>query len=320
VVQAVYRGILLATVHAPFDDAAEDADLETRQKTALASLIVQQQRFLKESPVPAVQAVRDATKAVKDAGGVSEQAAWNLLNSEVEDLGALEESINASDDYDDALAFILGHEIGHTALNHRQRLANGENRKDLENEADQFGALLVILTRNRNVQPKQSMPPGAPQIVGQLYEGCAQGGWASGDVNRLPTGHKSFFAYGSSFAGFDSLGPVAANLYPSIDDRARSTRMITETAYYAISAAQSDLGDCDSDSAWRAATAKDPVARQTARINELKKDLVGETPGPIHASDVGIDGAVIVWSFEVHEAPLSIKLYSGFVQRMSHKN
>lgn len=315
VVQAMYRGILLAAVGHPWDEQNESTS-EQQQKRALATLIAAQKRYLSESPIPAVQSIREAHRVLREHPASEMSAAEDMLNQELEDYGALSMSTTASDEYDDALAFILAHELGHIALDHFRRLKAGEPRPALEEEADRFGALLVVLTRNREDHPDWLYPNSVPKVPYHVYR-IANGGFCSEEITYMPTGHKVFFAYGYALAGFDTLGPAVAAAYPPLDERARATREVTDTAYYAISAAQTDIGTCDSNSKLRDAALKDPAAVATRRLNQIRW-MLGKSPlEPMHAPDMRVDDATTVWHFELYNPRMYREVYAAFVRRMS---
>jgi hypothetical protein len=264
VIQAVYRGILLSVT------GAQNSS-EVTQKQALQKVIDTRRDYLRSSPSPTVGMT---VAAVRSGGSLFEREVASL-DAELTQADNRSDSKKASDGYDDALAFILGHELGHRALDHFKRLADGSSRRDLEAEADRFGALLVVIGRNDSVSPRSGYlfsPPSGPfeyyQINGGRY--CPL------EYNHRPTGHESFFKYGYSLAGFDSLGKATKDVYPPLAERFAGTSRITVLVYKPIDWAQDDLGNCSNSSQERAEYRKDPQRRFRAHIDDATDTLEGK--------------------------------------------
>lgn len=316
VVQSVYRGVVLSAVEAPDELAQPGSPSEKSQKEALAYIIASRQKFLSASSIGTVNTLG----AFKDAYQTGETdpltLGQNVLNSSLELAGAALMSERASTTYDDALAFVLAHELGHRALGHFKKLSEGVERKTLESEADRFGALLVVLTRNNDVVPRQGFktpPPGRAwsQSFGGPY--CLED-----NVNHSPEGHASFFKYGYRFAGFDSLGQTTDNAYRPVAEREALARAVTTASYRAIASAQEGLGNCYPDKKRVARVQKDPESEfkdhmasyeeRYAEIDSLKQ--YGWSDEDIRKRRTDLEDLIA-------ERTLGQSVYVSFVQRMS---
>lgn len=261
VIQAVYRGILLSTV------GATDSS-ELTQRRALANVIAARNSYLHSIPSPTVGMSVAALKHLRSPI----EMGFAALDQQLTQANDREESERASDSYNDALAFILGHEIGHRALGHYQKLKAGARRRDLELDADRFGALLVVLARNARVSRNNGYffpPPSGPVEYYRVNDGL----YCPLEYNHKPNGSESFFNFGYSLAGFDSLGPASEDAYPPVSERLLVTTGITTAVYNAIVWAQDDLGNCVTSREDRATYRKDPLSRFRARIANVHDDM-----------------------------------------------
>lgn len=274
VVQGVYRGILLSSVEEA--DAGSGEDLAARQRRGLQELIDARNRFLGMAASPTAGTVAAAAEATR-AHGLSWEAAMAALDSRMADWFAASRSTRASKEYDDALAFLLGHEIGHRALGHYRRREGGEALAALELEADRYAALLVALSRNRWVTPDDDYrwtgpPPGRMTLtMGEVV--CLL------DTHHRPSGHLSFFAHGYELAGFDSLAGAGSASHPDPASRARAARAVTSAALWGIDEAQTATGTCHTTAAERTAYAAQPIIaldESLSRARQMAGDHAGQ--------------------------------------------
>lgn len=238
VLQSIYRGVLLS-VTADLLSNCRPAKSNRCQRQALQLVFAAREQFLQFSPIPAVTQAKDAIQIAGTQPRSMEElgvAMSELLDSRLADAGAQALSIEASKRFDDAVMFVVAHELAHRVLEHYRRSAAGERRFDLELEADRFAGVLMSLVRNASVRPRN---PVLKQIDGEIYE-LTSAGWCPGTYNHVPTGHKDFFEYGYEFAGFSD----GSSDYPSQDTRARRVRPVVAAAMDAIDLAQRQKGRC----------------------------------------------------------------------------
>lgn len=245
VIQGIFRGVLLSAIEAPGEGepGLPGTPTEKSQKDALELVIQSREMYLSASAIPTVQTLKEIQKARRSGARSMEEIGSSVIDSSLVTAGAMFTSTRASTLYDDALSFVIAHELGHRALGHFDRLSMGETRAKLELEADRFGALLVTLSRNEGVTPNwgyDSPPPGRGyyQVLGSKI--CLD------DHNFKPDGYSSFFKYGYVLSGFDSLGGQATE-YPPTSQRLELSRHTTATAHQYIDLAQDDLGTCYPD-------------------------------------------------------------------------
>lgn len=264
VIQAIFRGILMSSLDiSPTLDAASNEE----QRNALAKLISARQEFLSASPSPTVSFASNVVHSAQDGTGGFEMV-LNAIGARFDQVDAMRRSEEASMRYDDALAFIIAHELGHRALNHYARLNAGEKQAALELEADRFGALLVALTRNASVRPNNGYPFQLPNMAP-----ADDGWWCFTDINYTPQGHRSFFDFGYSFAGFDSLSGVNSDDYPTVESRVAACNKVTNQTVDAIQLAQDSTGNCFMPANERARIAADPMAALLERRSSYREDL-----------------------------------------------
>jgi hypothetical protein len=316
VVQGVFRGVLLSVIKAPGDGLPSDpgTPTEKEQKDALQIVLAAREAYLSAPAVPTVQALKEVRKARKSGAQTLEEIGSEVLDLSLQNAGAASISMSASRMYDDALAFIIAHELGHRALNHFDRLARGESRSSLELEADRFGSLLVTLQRNANVTPNwgyNSPPPGRAyyQILGSKI--CLD------DHNYKPAGHVSFFRYGYQLSGFDSLGGDAKE-YPAIEKRLEVARRTTAATHQYIDLAQEDLGTCYPDKERQRRAKTHPELLFDEHFNFFKKELgkMDEWRG-LGWSEEDLRERQTRLEDNSSDLPLSKSVYMNFVSRMS---
>ena len=268
VIQGIYRGVLMTTLDEP---TSFDAASNERQKRALRELISARQTFLSANPIPSVTLAKSMIKATGSEGDLLDKG-MSLLGDDLSLTSQIMLSEQASKSHDDALAFLVAHEIGHRALNHYARRAAGEKQMDLELEADQFGALLVTLARNSSVKPNYGYPI-EPKNVARYRMGY--GPWCVDNINYEPHGHETFFKFGYTFAGFDSMGQISSSSYPSKETRDDAADLITVQTFYAIKTAQDFSGSCMYNASERASIAANPlqaIANQRGSYKEMLED------------------------------------------------
>ncbi|GLT22945.1 hypothetical protein GCM10007933_24060 [Zoogloea oryzae] len=197
------------------------------------------------------------------------------MNSALEDWVAMYSSVKASQSYDDAISFVVAHEIAHRALQHYDRLQSGAALQDLETEADRLAALLVVLARNTKVYPDDDYilfgpPPGRITITRKDFFGDPESICLL-DLNYKPSGHISFFRYGYSFSGFDSLGKGNAMIVPSAV-RLAIASSVSDAAVWAIREAQWDTGTCHNSNKELQAVAQDPEGQISRLLGEARTE------------------------------------------------
>jgi len=266
VIQGIFRGVALDAMNAP---TVFDSRSNNEQRRALYRLIEKRHVFLAANPSPTLGAAKSALDAAQSGGSAIDFAAA-AINSQLEAVVAALMSEKASKSYDDAVGFVIAHEIGHRALNHYLRLASGEPQRGLEEEADKFGAILLVLTRNKSVRANNGFPAYIP---GTAMESSMGGPWCFSNINYSPIGHEVFFKYGYVLAGFDSLGAVDPAKYPSRAERSESTEIYTKAAYHGVADAQDATGSCLYDSRERQAIASNDDEHLRALLELRAKRL-----------------------------------------------
>lgn len=239
VLQAIYRGVVVSATKSLVDDC-KPAVSNQCQRLSLALVIEAREQFLKRSPITIVNKAKEVSAIAKGRPGNMEELRDVMMQRLEENIAAAAAemlSIEASTRYDDALLFIIAHELGHRVLNHYARASNGERRYDLELESDRFAGLATVLARNQSVHPRN---PVLRQLDGEMYE-ITNVGPCPGRYNHEPTGHLDYFEFGYPFSGFPSTGSD----YPSREDRNAVARAVTQASISAISLAQKQKGLCD---------------------------------------------------------------------------
>lgn len=239
VLQAIYRGVVVSATRS-WVDGCKPAGSNECERRSLALLIAAREQFLKRSPITTVNEAKEVAAIAKARPGTMEElrdVMMQRLDENMAAAGAEMLSIEASTRYDDALLFIVAHELGHRVLNHYARASNGERRYDLELEADRFAALASTLTRNQSVRPRN---PVLRQSDGEMYEMTSVGP-CPGKYNHEPTGHRDYFEFGYPLSGFPSIGSD----YPPREARNAVARAVTQASISAISLVQRQKGLCD---------------------------------------------------------------------------
>ena len=262
VVQGVFRGVALKAMDAPTELTVAS---NSKQQIALLNLIQSRNTFLAANPSPLIGSTIDVINSIQP-GRSSTEIALEIFSNRLELAGAIIISEKASKSYDDALGFIIAHEMGHRALEHYSRLSAGESQRGLELEADKFGSLLLVLTRNRNVNPNNGFPVLLP---GASMHSSFGGPWCFNEINHDPDGHEVFFNFGYDLAGFDSIGAIDPAKYPSSTERAVATEFYSKAAYRGIADAQDAAGSCEYDWKQRQEAAAD-VKKHLSTLYELR--------------------------------------------------
>lgn len=239
VLQAIYRGVVVSATTRSVDDCTPAGSNEC-QRRALALVIAAREQFLNRSPITIVNDAKEVAAIGKARPRTMEDlrdVMMQRLDENMAAAGAEMLSIEASTRYDDALLFVVAHELGHRVLNHYARASSGERRYDLELEADRFAALAATLTRNQSVRPRN---PVLRQLDGEIYEMTSVGP-CPGKYNHEPTGHRDYFEFGYPLSGFPSTGSD----YPLSEARNAVARAVTQASISAISLVQRQKGLCD---------------------------------------------------------------------------
>ena len=245
VIQSIYRGVLVETMSRTVDEISDDPDKimsAENQKNALRRLFLIRERYLALTPIPTIGTVKNALDAWRETHGTWEQVAESTFTKSLGDVESALLTKETSDLYDDAMAFIISHELAHRSLRHYARLENGESAMELELEADRFGAMLVVLARNRNVKPNIGYPVAPPWAEG-THSGMFQNGVCVTDINYKPKGHTSFFKFGYQLAGFDTI-TEKGKTHPEKSVRLQASEEVSTATYKGIDDAQDHTGSC----------------------------------------------------------------------------
>ncbi|MEH0166729.1 hypothetical protein [Roseateles microcysteis] len=265
VLQAIYRGSLVSVAGSEPWGECEPLLSVKCQRESMLRVFSARQAFLNRSPIPAastaeglLQMLKANPRTMADLGA----ALSDRMEKQMFEWSAQSLAIESSKRFDDAVMFVIAHELGHRVLSHTQRLQRGETQFALEAEADRFASVLTALARNSAVRPRY---PTLKRMDGVMYEGTPNG-WCSGDYNHEPKGFSDFFDFGYELSGFTDN----SSDYPTKRERRVQARAITTAAMAAIDSAQQQLGRCGG------AVPEGTIEGYLAKLHERWPEIVTE--------------------------------------------
>ncbi|CAM4111834.1 ImmA/IrrE family metallo-endopeptidase [Pseudoalteromonas byunsanensis] len=239
VLQGIYRGVVINTV-ASLGDRCDLSD-DVCQLEALKMVISASESYREQTSVKAIHKGSSLLSFLSASPSnmnelqrlLEEQMATSLSR-----LGKETMSVESARRYDDAILFLIAHELGHIVLNHYERKEQGESQYELELEADRFSAVVSTLVRNKDVKPRSR---ALTMIDGVGYQSSFGGPMCRVDYNHTSKGYSDFLEFGFVLAGFD----LTSTDYPSVALRSNTARAITQAMMQSIGSVQKMLGECD---------------------------------------------------------------------------
>ena len=280
VIQAIYRGFLLEALGKPTNDE--------NQREAIRALIDLKSKLASSSGFSTVDQFIGISRGLVSQRGVSDSVITGLLEGlELEFTVAVGRGLQ--DRYEDALSFLLAHEMSHLLLRHEERTAVLVAEQltafllEREYEADRSAIAIGLLAKNETLQPLNPVYGRTPQ--GPVLATEINGVWYKNEGSHLcpyetvahNAGDLAFFFYSYDISGFDSIRKPGQP-YPSVSERTARADITRRATMAALTDAQNFAGTCFPSSEVRKKYAADPLTSirdYWARMLERSKVPIG---------------------------------------------